>query len=39
MYIIVVVGVLTLAIMGIINAANGRMRPLPVIGKLFTIIK
>ena len=28
-----------LMIMGIINAANGRMKPLPLIGTLFTIIK
>jgi uncharacterized membrane protein len=32
-------GVLVMMILGIINAANGRMVPLPVIGKLFTIIK
>ncbi|MGN6369598.1 MAG: zinc ribbon domain-containing protein [Phycisphaerae bacterium] len=36
---VVVVGILVLAIMGIINAANGKMVPLPVIGNLFTIIK
>jgi uncharacterized membrane protein len=32
------VGILALAILGIVNAVNGRMKPLPVIGK-FTIIK
>jgi uncharacterized membrane protein len=37
--IVVVGGIITLVIMGILNAVNGRMRPLPVIGKLFTIIK
>jgi uncharacterized membrane protein len=31
-------GILALIILGIINVVNGRMRPLPVIGK-FTIIK
>ena len=31
--------VLVLAIMGIINAVNGKMQPLPVIGTLFTILK
>jgi uncharacterized membrane protein len=37
-YIAFMVGILTLVIMGIINAANGKMKPLPVIGK-FTILK
>jgi len=32
------VGVIVLLVLGIINAVNGRMKPLPVIGK-FTIIK
>ena len=32
------IGVLVLVVLGIINAVNGRMKPLPVIGK-FTIIK
>jgi uncharacterized membrane protein len=32
------VGVIVLLVLGIINAANGRMKPLPLIGK-FTIIK
>lgn len=32
-------GWLTLVIIGILNAVNGRMKPLPVIGTLFTIIK
>ena len=32
------VGIIVLIILGIINAVNGRMRPLPVIGK-FEIIK
>ena len=27
------------AIMGIVNAANGEMKPVPVVGTLFTIIK
>jgi uncharacterized membrane protein len=30
---------MALAIIGIINAANGKMKPLPVIGTLFTILK
>ena len=33
------VAVLAFVIMGIINAAGGKMKPLPVIGTLFTIIK
>jgi uncharacterized membrane protein len=32
------VGVIVLLVLGIINAANGKMKPLPLIGK-FTIIK
>ena len=28
-----------LAIMGIVNAANGQMKPVPVLGNLFTIVK
>ncbi|HUO10965.1 MAG TPA: DUF4870 domain-containing protein [Phycisphaerae bacterium] len=32
-------GVLVMMILGIINAANGKMVPLPVIGNLFTLIK
>ncbi len=34
-----IIGVLILAIMGIINAANGVCKPLPVIGNRFTLIK
>ena len=30
---------LVLAILGIVNAANGKMQPLPVVGTLFTILK
>ncbi len=37
--VVVVGGIVTLAIMGILNAVNGQMKPLPVIGTLFTIIK
>ena len=33
------VAILALAIIGIINAANGRCKPLPVIGNRFTLIK
>lgn len=33
------VGMLALAIIGIINAANGRCKPLPVIGNRFTLVK
>jgi uncharacterized membrane protein len=33
------VGVIVLVVLGIINAVNGRMRPLPVIGSKFEIIK
>jgi len=33
------IAVLVLAILGIINAVNGRMKPLPVIGGRFEIIK
>jgi uncharacterized membrane protein len=32
-------GVLVMMILGIVNAANGKMVPLPVIGKLFTVLK
>ena len=32
-------GMLALMVMGIINAANGRMKPLPLIGNLFTLVK
>ena len=31
--------ILALAIVGIVNAAKGQEKPLPVIGKLFTIVK
>jgi uncharacterized membrane protein len=34
-----IIGVLALAIIGIINAANGACKPLPVIGNRFTLIK
>ncbi len=34
-----IVGVLVLAVMGIINAANGVCKPLPLIGNRFTLIK
>jgi uncharacterized membrane protein len=34
-----ILGVLALAIIGIINAANGVCKPLPVIGNRFTLIK
>lgn len=33
------IGVIALAIMGIINAANGVCKPLPVIGHRFTLVK
>ncbi len=33
------VAILALLIAGIINASNGKMQPLPVIGTMFTIIK
>jgi hypothetical protein len=32
-------GICALAIIGIINAAKGEMKPVPVLGTLFTIIK
>lgn len=35
----VMAGWFILAVIGIINAANGRMKPLPVIGEKFTLIK
>lgn len=33
------IGILALMIVGIINAVNGKMKPLPVIGSLFTLVK
>ena len=33
------IGIMILWILGIINAAQGQMKPLPVIGNLFTLIK
>jgi uncharacterized membrane protein len=33
------IGILCLVIVGIINAANGQCKTLPVIGKLFTLVK
>jgi uncharacterized membrane protein len=35
----VIIGILVLAVMGIINAANGVCKPLPLIGNRFTLIK
>ncbi len=34
-----IIGILVLAVMGIINAVNGVCKPLPVIGNRFTLIK
>lgn len=34
-----IIGILVLAVMGIINAANGVCKPLPLIGNRFTLIK
>ena len=39
LHIALVLGVLALAIIGIINAANGTCKPLPLIGNRFTLIK
>jgi uncharacterized membrane protein len=33
------VGIIVLVVMGIINAANGVCKPLPVIGSRFTLVK
>lgn len=33
------VGLFVLAIIGIVNAANGKMEPVPVVGNLFHIVK
>jgi uncharacterized membrane protein len=33
------VGLAALMIIGIINAVNGKMKPLPLIGTLFTLVK
>jgi hypothetical protein len=33
------IGIIALVIMGIINAANGVCKPLPVIGNRFTLVK
>ncbi len=38
-YAALMVGTFVLMIMGIINAANGVAKPLPLIGKMFTLIK
>ena len=35
----IIISILALAIIGIINAANGVCKPLPVIGNRFTLIK
>jgi uncharacterized membrane protein len=34
-----ILGILALAIIGVINAANGVCKPLPLIGNRFTLIK
>jgi uncharacterized membrane protein len=39
LWLLFVIGMLVMSIMGIINAANGKMKPLPVIGTMFTILK
>ena len=39
LYIVYYIGLTVLVIMGIVNAINGKAKPLPLIGNLFTIIK
>ncbi|MDD2427355.1 MAG: hypothetical protein PHR78_04360 [Eubacteriales bacterium] len=39
LYTVFYVAIAALAILGIVNALQGKAKPLPVIGKLFTIIK
>ena len=39
LYSVFYIGITVLAILGIVNAVGGKAKPLPVIGKLFTIIK
>ena len=39
LHLCLVIGILVLAVMGIINAVNGACKPLPLIGNRFTLIK
>ncbi|MDD3931911.1 MAG: hypothetical protein PHT04_07050 [Eubacteriales bacterium] len=39
LYTVFYIGITVLVILGIVNAVGGKAKPLPVIGKLFTIIK
>lgn len=39
LYTVFYIAIVVLVIIGIMNAVNGKAKPLPVIGKLFTIIK
>ncbi|NLC25752.1 MAG: hypothetical protein GX777_03910 [Fastidiosipila sp.] len=39
LYAVFYIGIVVLVILGIVNALGGKAKPLPVIGKMFTIIK